>query len=117
MNELTIRDMGTLLRAGGSHIPAPYERKIPLLETCLAGTTEVVASGYAGAAIRLGFEKESGRVAVSAGGEKIGYLPRQDSGVIEKLLLAGKGLSGEIIETQKIGSWRRVRVCVELEDI
>ena len=120
--------MGLLHGANGElTIPKPFERDIFLFDTYVAGTTHIEGieelEPHLNADDRLEFFREPDNqydkqaiVIKTAGGVKIGYVPRQDNVIFARLMDAGKLLFGKITSKEKKGSWVKIYIKVFLHE-
>ena len=108
-------------------VPAPFETRICLFESIrMAGTAhapdidETMSAIYEGAFLR--FVREAGNFAdvwairVEFEGSKIGYVPADKSEVLARLMDGGKALEGTLVEFEKLGTWWRAYMEVDLVD-
>ena len=108
-------------------IPKPYEQEIFLFDTYVAGTTHVenidALEQDLDKGVRLDFFREPNNkydsraiVIKTQGGEKIGYVPKQDNVIFARLMDAGKLLFGKIESKEKKGSWLKINIKVYLQE-
>lgn len=108
-------------------VPAPFETRICLFESIrVAGTAHALdidgtmSAIYEGAFLRL--VRETGNFAdawairVEFEGSKIGYVPADKSEVLARLMDGGKALEGKLVEFEKLGTWWRAYMEVDLVD-
>ena len=107
-------------------IPKPFEQEIFLFDTYVAGTTHVenidALEQDLDKGVRLDFFREPNNkydsraiVIKTQGGEKIGYVPKQDNVIFARLMDAGKLLFGKIESKEKKGSWLKINIKVYLQ--
>lgn len=108
-------------------IPKPFEQEIFLFDTYVAGTTHVenidALEQDLDKGVRLDFFREPNNkydsraiVIKTQGGEKIGYVPKQDNVIFARLMDAGKLLFGKIESKEKKGSWLKINIKVYLQE-
>ena len=108
-------------------IPKPFEQEIFLFDTYVAGTTHVenidALEQDLDKGVRLDFFREPNNkydsraiVIKTQGGEKIGYVPKQDNVLFARLMDAGKLLFGKIESKEKKGSWLKINIKVYLQE-
>ena len=108
-------------------IPKPFEQEIFLFSTYVAGTTHVenidALEQDLDKGVRLDFFREPNNkydsraiVIKTQGGEKIGYVPKQDNVIFARLMDAGKLLFGKIESKEKKGSWLKINIKVYLQE-
>lgn len=108
-------------------IPKPFEQEIFLFNTYVAGTTHVenidALEQDLDKGVRLDFFREPNNkydsraiVIKTQGGEKIGYVPKQDNVIFARLMDAGKLLFGKIESKEKKGSWLKINIKVYLQE-
>ncbi|MDD7015844.1 MAG: HIRAN domain-containing protein [Firmicutes bacterium] len=108
-------------------IPKPFEQEIFLFDTYVAGTTHVenidVLEPGLDKGVRLDFFREPNNkydsraiVIKTQGGDKIGYVPKQDNVIFARLMDAGKLLFGKIESKEKKGSWLKINIKVYLQE-
>ena len=108
-------------------IPKPFEQEIFLFDTYVAGTTHVenidALEQDLDKGVRLDFFREPNNkydsraiVIKTQGGEKIGYVPKQDNVIFARLMDAGKLLFGKIESKEKKGSWVKINIKVYLQE-
>ena len=108
-------------------IPKPFEQEIFLFDTYVAGTTHVenidALEQDLDKGVRLDFFREPNTkydsraiVIKTQGGEKIGYVPKQDNVIFARLMDAGKLLFGKIESKEKKGSWLKINIKVYLQE-
>lgn len=114
--------------AGASlSIPMPFQTSITLIEDMrVAGTPhipnidEVVADLSEGCALR--FERDPNNlndvwaIRIYAGAKHIGYVPADVNEILARMMDGGKALSGKLTTKEKLGSWHRLYVEVNLDD-
>lgn len=132
MGELIKPEGGNLLSLlhsadGEIVIPKPFEQEIFLFNTYVAGTTHVknidALEPDLNIGDRLDFFREpdnkydSQAIAIKTqGGDKIGYVPKQDNVVFARLMDAGKLLFGKIELKEKKGSWLKINIKIYLQE-
>ena len=108
-------------------IPKPFEQEIFLFDTYVAGTTHVenidALEQDLDKGVRLDFFREPNNkydsraiVIKTQGGDKIGYVPKQDNVIFARLMDAGKLLFGKIESKEKKGSWLKINIKVYLQE-
>ncbi|MDD6539928.1 MAG: HIRAN domain-containing protein [Firmicutes bacterium] len=108
-------------------IPKPFEQEIFLFSTYVAGTTHVenidALEQDLDKGVRLDFFREPNNkydsraiVIKTQGGDKIGYVPKQDNVIFARLMDAGKLLFGKIESKEKKGSWLKINIKVYLQE-
>ena len=108
-------------------IPKPFEQEIFLFDTYVAGTTHVenidALEQDLDKGVRLDFFREPNNkydsraiVIKTQGGEKIGYVPKQDNVIFARLMDASKLLFGKIESKEKKGSWLKINIKVYLQE-
>ncbi len=122
--------VGFLHNAGGNGqltIPKPFEKDIFLFDTYVAGTTHVEGIQELAPQLaleeRLQFFREPDNaydpqaiVIKTAGGVKIGYVPKADNVIFARLMDAGKLLFGTIAAKEKKGNWVKIEIKVFLHE-
>lgn len=113
--------------AGQLTIPKPFEKDIFLFDTHVAGTTHVEGIQELEPQLqieeRLQFFREPDNVydpqaivIKTAGGVKIGYVPKADNVIFARLMDAGKLLFGTIAAKEKKGNWVKIAIKVYLHE-
>jgi hypothetical protein len=114
-------------KGGNLPLPRPFERDIFLFDTHVAGTSHVEGmeelEPHLKVGERLDFFREPDNphdkraIAIkSAGGARIGYVPRADNVVFSRLMDAGKLLFGKISSKEMQGSWLKIGIKVYLHE-
>jgi hypothetical protein len=132
MGDLIKNESGELVsllhgKGGNLAVPKPFERDIFLFDTYVAGTTHVEGmkdlEPHLHIDDRLGFFREPDNlhdpkaiVIKTAGGVKIGYVPRDDNAIFSRLMDAGKLLSAKIMFKEFSGNWLKIEIKVYLHE-
>lgn len=120
--------VGLLHGKGGELVvPKPFEKDIFLFDTHVAGTSHIEGieelEPHLNIDDRLDFFREPDNrydkeaIAIkTAGGVKIGYVPKQDNVIFARLMDAGKLLFGRISGKEKKGSWVKLDIKVFMHE-
>lgn len=132
MGELTVKkdsELAALLHKETElgQLGKPFERDIMLFDTVVAGTSYVEGIQQIAAALQIGdrlefvrepdnsYDEKAIKVE-TAGGQKIGYVPREDNIVFSRLMDAGKLLFGRITRLDSRKSWTRIEMEIFLHE-
>lgn len=114
--------------AGGIDMPKPFERKIYLFDTHVAGTTHIEKIKSIEPLLKIGdkvnfyreptnpHDPQAIRIETTAY-QKIGYVPRADNVVFARLMDAGKNLYGKITSKEWQDDWLKVEIRIYLWEI
>ena len=132
MGDLVKNNSGELVgllhgKGGELVVPKPFEKDIFLFDTHVAGTSHIEGIEELGPHLniddRLDFFREPDNrydkeaIAIkTAGGVKIGYVPKQDNVIFARLMDAGKLLFGRISGKEKKGSWVKLDIKVFMHE-
>lgn len=132
MGDLVKNNSGELVgllhgKGGNLVVPKPFEKDIFLFDTHVAGTSHVEGieelEPHLNIDDRLDFFREPDNrydkeaiVIKTAGGVKIGYVPKQDNVIFARLMDAGKLLFGRISDKEKKGSWVKLDIKVFMHE-
>jgi hypothetical protein len=132
MGELIKSEGGGLVsirhgKGGNLAVPKPFERDIFLFDTHVAGTSYIEGieelEPHLNIDDRLDFFREPDNphdnraiVIRSAGGAKIGYVPKADNVIFSRLMEAGKKLFGRITAKETHGDWLKIDIKVFLHE-
>lgn len=120
--------VGLLHGKGGELVvPKPFEKDIFLFDTHVAGTSHIEGieelETHLNIDDRLDFFREPDNrydkeaiVVKTAGGVKIGYVPKQDNVIFARLMDAGKLLFGRISGKEKKGNWVKLDIKVFMHE-
>ena len=121
--------IGFLHNAGNGQVsvPKPFQQEIFLFDTHVAGTTHIEGIGELAPLLqveeRLQIFREPDNcfdaqaiVIKTAGGVKIGYVPKADNVIFARLMDAGKLLFGRISAVEQKGNWVKIGVKVYLQE-
>lgn len=108
-------------------VPKPFEKDIFLFDTHVAGTSHIEGieelETHLNIDDRLDFFREPDNrydkeaIAIkTAGGVKIGYVPKQDNVIFARLMDAGKLLFGRISGKEKKGNWVKLDIKVFMHE-
>ena len=132
MGDLVKNNSGELVgllhgKGGELVVPKPFEKDIFLFDTHVAGTSHIEGieelEPHLNIDDRLDFFREPDNrydkeaiVIKTAGGVKIGYVPKQDNVIFARLMDAGKLLFGRISDKEKKGSWVKLDIKVFMHE-
>lgn len=131
MSEITPVPEDRLLKLihhdGGLTVPVPFEREIFLFDTYIAGTTHIPGieelEPFLNLDEKLNFFREPDNpydscaiVIKTAGGAKIGYVPRRHNLVFSRLMDAGKLIYGRISRKEVVDGWVKIAIRVIMQD-
>ncbi len=132
MGDLVKNNSGELVgllhgKDGELVVPKPFEKDIFLFDTHVAGTSHIEGieelETHLNIDDRLDFFREPDNrydkeaIAIkTAGGVKIGYVPKQDNVIFARLMDAGKLLFGRISGKEKKGSWVKLDIKVFMHE-
>ena len=132
MGDLVKNNSGELVgllhgKGGNLVVPKPFEKDIFLFDTHVAGTSHIEGieelEPHLNIDDRLDFFREPDNrydkeaiVIKTAGGVKIGYVPKQDNVIFARLMDAGKLLFGRISDKEKKGSWGKLDIKVFMHE-
>lgn len=132
MGDLVKNNSGELVgllhgKGGNLVVPKPFEKDIFLFDTHVAGISHIEGieelEPHLNIDDRLDFFRESDNrydkeaiVIKTAGGVKIGYVPKQDNVIFARLMDAGKLLFGRISGKEKKGSWVKLDIKVFMHE-
>lgn len=132
MGDLVKNNSGELVgllhgKGGNLVVPKPFEKDIFLFDTHVAGTSHIEGieelEPHLNIDDRLDFFREPDNrydkeaiVIKTAGGVKIGYVPKQDNVIFARLMDAGKLLFGRISGKEKKGSWVKLDIKVFMHE-
>lgn len=132
MGDLVKNNSGELVgllhgKGGNLVVPKPFEKDIFLFDTHVAGTSHIEGieelEPHLNIDDRLDFFREPDNrydkeaiVIKTAGGVKIGYVPKQDNVIFARLMDAGKLLFGRISDKEKKGSWIKLDIKVFMHE-
>lgn len=132
MGDLVKNNSGELVgllhgKGGELVVPKPFEKDIFLFDTHVAGTSHIEGieelEPHLNIDDRLDFFREPDNrydkeaiVIKTAGGVKIGYVPKQDNVIFARLMDAGKLLFGRISGKEKKGSWVKLDIKVFMHE-
>ena len=132
MGDLVKNNSGELVgllhgKGGNLVVPKPFEKDIFLFDTHVAGTSHVEGieelETHLNIDDRLDFFREPDNrydkeaIAIkTAGGVKIGYVPKQDNVIFARLMDAGKLLFGRISGKEKKGNWVKLDIKVFMHE-
>ena len=132
MGDLVKNNSGELVgllhgKGGNLVVPKPFEKDIFLFDTHVAGTSHIEGieelEPHLNIDDRLDFFREPDNrydkeaIAIkTAGGVKIGYVPKQDNVIFARLMDAGKLLFGRISDKEKKGSWVKLDIKVFMHE-
>lgn len=132
MGDLVKNNSGELVgllhgKDGELVVPKPFEKDIFLFDTHVAGTSHIEGieelETHLNIDDRLDFFREPDNrydkeaiVIKTAGGVKIGYVPKQDNVIFARLMDAGKLLFGRISGKEKKGSWVKLDIKVFMHE-
>ena len=132
MGDLVKNNSGELVgllhgKGGNLVVPKPFEKDIFLFDTHVAGTSHIEGieelEPHLNIDDRLDFFREPDNrydkeaIAIkTAGGVKIGYVPKQDNVIFARLMDAGKLLFGRISGKEKKGSWVKLDIKVFMHE-
>jgi hypothetical protein len=132
MGDLTKNKSGELVslfhgKGGNLAIPKPFERDIFLFDTHVAGTSYVEGiedlAPHLHINDKLDFFREPDNshdakaiVIKTAGGVKIGYVPKSDNAIFSRLMDAGKLLFARITSKEMSGNWLKIVIKVYLHE-
>ncbi|MDD6220781.1 MAG: HIRAN domain-containing protein [Clostridia bacterium] len=132
MGDLVKNNSGELVgllhgKGGNLVVPKPFEKDIFLFDTHVAGTSHIEGieelEPHLNIDDRLDFFREPDNrydkeaiVIKTAGGVKIGYVPKQDNVIFARLMDAGKLLFGRISDKEKKGSWVKLDIKVFMHE-
>ena len=112
---------------GGLTVPVPFEREIFLFDTYIAGTTHIPGieelEPFLNLDEKLNFFREPDNpydscaiVIKTAGGAKIGYVPRRHNLIFSRLMDAGKLIYGRISRKEVVDGWVKIAIRVVMQD-
>lgn len=132
MGDLVKNNSGELVgllhgKDGELVVPKPFEKDIFLFDTHVAGTSHIEGieelEPHLNIDDRLDFFREPDNrydkeaIAIkTAGGVKIGYVPKQDNVIFARLMDAGKLLFGRISGKEKKGNWVKLDIKVFMHE-
>lgn len=132
MGDLVKNNSGELVgllhgKGGDLVVPKPFEKDIFLFDTHVAGTSHIEGieelEPHLNIDDRLDFFREPDNrydkeaIAIkTAGGVKIGYVPKQDNVIFARLMDAGKLLFGRISGKEKKGNWVKLDIKVFMHE-
>lgn len=132
MGDLVKNNSGELVgllhgKGGNLVVPKPFEKDIFLFDTHVAGTSHIEGieelEPHLNIDDRLDFFREPDNrydkeaiVIKTAGGIKIGYVPKQDNVIFARLMDAGKLLFGRISGKEKKGNWVKLDIKVFMHE-
>lgn len=132
MGDLVKNNSGELVgllhgKGGELVVPKPFEKDIFLFDTHVAGTSHIEGieelEPHLNIDDRLDFFREPDNrydkeaIAIkTAGGVKIGYVPKQDNVIFARLMDAGKLLFGRISGKEKKGNWVKLDIKVFMHE-
>lgn len=132
MGDLVKNNSGELVgllhgKGGNLVVPKPFEKDIFLFDTHVAGTSHIEGieelEPHLNIDDRLDFFREPDNrydkeaiVIKTAGGVKIGYVPKQDNVIFARLMDAGKLLFGRISGKEKKGNWVKLDIKVFMHE-
>ena len=132
MGDLVKNNSGELVgllhgKGGELVVPKPFEKDIFLFDTHVAGTSHIEGieelEPHLNIDDRLDFFREPDNrydkeaiVIKTAGGVKIGYVPKQDNVIFARLMDAGKLLFGRISGKEKKGNWVKLDIKVFMHE-
>ncbi len=132
MGDLVKNNSGELVgllhgKGGELVVPKPFEKDIFLFDTHVAGTSHIEGieelETHLNIDDRLDFFREPDNrydkeaIAIkTAGGVKIGYVPKQDNVIFARLMDAGKLLFGRISGKEKKGNWVKLDIKVFMHE-
>lgn len=132
MGDLVKNNSGELVgllhgKDGELVVPKPFEKDIFLFDTHVAGTSHIEGieelETHLNIDDRLDFFREPDNrydkeaIAIkTAGGVKIGYVPKQDNVIFARLMDAGKLLFGRISGKEKKGNWVKLDIKVFMHE-
>lgn len=132
MGDLVKNNSGELVgllhgKGGNLVVPKPFEKDIFLFDTHVAGTSHIEGieelEPHLNIDDRLDFFREPDNrydkeaIAIkTAGGVKIGYVPKQDNVIFARLMDAGKLLFGRISGKEKKGNWVKLDIKVFMHE-
>ena len=114
-------------KGGNLAVPKPFERDIFLFDTYVAGTGYVEGiedlEPHLHLDDKLDFFREPDNpydskaiVIKTAGGVKIGYVPKADNAIFSRLMDAGKLLFARIVSKEMAGKWLEIAIKVYLHE-
>ena len=132
MGDLVKNNSGELVgllhgKGGELVVPKPFEKDIFLFDTHVAGTSHIEGieelEPHLNIDDRLDFFREPDNrydkeaiVIKTAGGVKIGYVPKQDNVIFARLMDAGKLLFGRISGKEKKENWVKLDIKVFMHE-